>query len=162
VSNLPDPVPRVSSQVMYDEPAKCKEDHNTSPKDPLVLLRSPLNHTYGISTDTQCICNAIQPSLCSLQHLPLLTQIAQDRPAPIQKFIELVRRVLEERVLAQHVTFAVVFAALLGTSGICIGTIGSGRIVGLGRRERRMCSSGACVGQRVGILGSGRVVWTAT
>lgn len=38
------------SKVMYDQPAEKEEDDHSGPKDPFILLRSPLNHSYRVTT----------------------------------------------------------------------------------------------------------------
>jgi hypothetical protein len=89
-----------STQVVYDEPAEGKEDHDSSPEYPLVLLRAPFDHAYSITTYAQSIRNTIQSSLRAFEHLSLIAEVAQHGPAPIQKLVQLVRRVFEESVLA--------------------------------------------------------------
>jgi hypothetical protein len=69
--------------------------------------------------------------------------------------------VLEKRVLAQHVTFAIVVAALRGASRVGIGSVGRRGVVGLGGRKRRVCGRGGCVGERIGVFGRGGVVRAA-
>jgi hypothetical protein len=68
---------------------------------------------------------------------------------------------LEEGVLAEHVTLTVVVSTRRGASRIRIGPIGGVGVVGLGWRKGRVCGSCAGVGQRVGVLGRGSVVRAA-
>lgn len=60
-------------EVMYDKPAKCKEYNNPSPKDPLILLRSPLNHSYCVTTYAQCSTNTVELLLRTLEHFSLIS-----------------------------------------------------------------------------------------
>jgi hypothetical protein len=100
---------------VYNKPAEQEEDNDSCPKNPLILLGSPFNHTNSIATDTQRIGYAVQSFLRPLEHLSLLTEVAQDSPTSIQEFVKLVGCVLEEGVFAKHVTFTVVTSTLLGT-----------------------------------------------
>jgi hypothetical protein len=68
---------------------------------------------------------------------------------------------LEEGVFAQHVTLAIIFTALLCAGGVGVGAVGSGWVVGLGRRERRVCGCGAGIWGRVGVFGRGCVMGAA-
>jgi hypothetical protein len=156
------PNPCSSPQVVYDEPAEQEEDDDPTPEYPLVLFRPPLHHPNGVSTDPQGIGNSIQSSLGTLQYLPLLSQIAQHRSAPIKELIELFRCLIEECVLSQHMTFAIVVAALWCTSGVCVWSIRSIGIVGPGRCEGGMLRRGRKIGLCIGVFGRGCVVWTAT
>lgn len=72
-----------SSQVVDDQPAEQEKDHHPTPEDPFILLRSPLHHTYGITTNTQGICNSVKPPLCALEHIPLLAQVAEHSPPSV-------------------------------------------------------------------------------
>jgi hypothetical protein len=67
----------VLSQKVYDEPTEKEKDDNTTPENPLVLLRSSFHHAYGVATDAQRIRHAIYLLLGPLQHFPLITQISQ-------------------------------------------------------------------------------------
>ena len=48
-----------SPQVVNDQPAEQEEDDDSTPENPLVLLRSPLNHADSIATDSQGIRNRV-------------------------------------------------------------------------------------------------------
>ena len=146
---------------MYDEPAEEEEDNDARPEDALVLLRPSLDHADGVATDAQRVRHGVQPLLCALEHLPLVAEIAQHGPAAIEELVELVRRVLEEGVFAQHAALAVVLAALLGAGRVCVGPVGGVGVVGLGCKGRVRGGGGGCVGQRVRVLGRGGVVWAA-
>lgn len=93
------PNKQCSSQIMYDQPAKKKEDGHPSVEDPLVLLCSPLYHTDGVSTNAQRICYSIQPTLGAFEYFTLLTQITQYSPTTVKKFVELIRSLIEECIL---------------------------------------------------------------
>lgn len=72
-----------SPQVVDDQPTEQEENYHSTPENPLVLLRSPLDHAYCIATNTQGVCNGVQPPLCALEHVPLLPQIAQHRSSSV-------------------------------------------------------------------------------
>jgi hypothetical protein len=86
---------------MQQQPAESKENNHSRPKNPLILLRPPLNHTNRISTDPQRVRNTIQPLLRPLQDLPLLSQIPQDRLPPGQVLIQRRVRICKEGLLPQ-------------------------------------------------------------
>ena len=52
-------VARPSPQIVNNQPAEQEEDDDSTPKYPLVLLRSPLDHADGIATDSQGIRNRV-------------------------------------------------------------------------------------------------------
>lgn len=68
---------------MYDKPAEQEEDDNSCVEYPLVLLGSAFYHAYSVTTDAQCICYTVKPSLRSLEHLSLLAKVAQNSTASI-------------------------------------------------------------------------------
>jgi hypothetical protein len=142
-----------------DEPAEDEEDDDAGPEDPLVLLGPPLHHADRVAADAERIGDGIQPPLGALEHLPLLAEVAQDVPPAVEELVELVRRVLEEGILARHAALAVV-VALLRAGRVCVGAVGGVGVV-RGRRKGRVCGGGGLRGQRVRVLGRGGVMWTA-
>ncbi len=72
---------------MYNQPAEEEEDYDPTVEDPFILLGPPLHHSDCIATDAQRIRHTVQPSLCSLQHFPLLSQIPQNSSSSVKKLI---------------------------------------------------------------------------
>jgi hypothetical protein len=142
-----------------DEPAEDEEDDDAGPENPLVLLGPPLHHADRVAADAERVGDGIQPPLGALEHLPLLAQVAQNVPAAVEELVELVRRVLEEGILARHAALAVV-VALLRAGRVCVGAVGGVGVV-RGRREGRVCGGGGLCGQRIWVLGRGGVVRAA-
>jgi hypothetical protein len=87
---------------VQNQPAKQEKHHDSSPKDPLILFRSPLHHPNRITTHPQRISHTIQPTLCPLQNLPLFSEIRQHRSPPVQEIIQLGVRIGKEGVFAQR------------------------------------------------------------
>lgn len=77
-----------SSQPLQDEIDKNDKDNNTGPENPLVLLGPPLNHANRVSGDAQRIRGRVKLPLRPLEHVPLVAQIPQHGPAPLQVFIQ--------------------------------------------------------------------------
>lgn len=153
-------VRRRSPQEVNDEPAEGEEDDDAGPEDPLVLLGPALDHADGVAADAERVGGAVEAALGALEHLALVAQVAEHGPAAVEELVELVRRVLEEGLLAQHAALAVVLAAL-GTRRVGIGAVGRTGIGGLGGRKGRVCRCRRHVWLGVGVLGRGGVVWTA-
>lgn len=95
-----------SPQKMYDKPTKGKEKHDAGPKDPFVLLGPPLHHADRVAADAQRVGDAVQLPLSALEHLPLLTQIAQHGSTTLEIFVQLRIGRRHEALLPQHVRFA--------------------------------------------------------
>jgi hypothetical protein len=120
---VPSLLPGLPQEVQH-KPAEEKEDDDAGPEDPLVLFRSALNHADRVSADAQGICNAVQPLLRALEHVPLAAQVAQHSPASVEKLVELVRRLVHEGVLAERMRFARVVGAGGGAGGIRVRGVG--------------------------------------
>lgn len=58
---------------MHNSPAKQEKENDTTPENPLVLLRPSLHLPNRISAYTESIGHTIQSPLGPLQHFPLLT-----------------------------------------------------------------------------------------
>ena len=135
-----------SSQKVYYRPAEQEEHNHTSPKDPLILPRSPLHHANRISTDPQRARHVIQPPLRALQHVTLRAQVAQHRAPALEILIELRIRLRKERLLPQRMGFA---------RGLLVARAERQATVGAGRRERGLLRER---GRDVGVLrGAGLV-----
>ena len=78
-----------SSQPPQHEIAKHKKHNDTAPEDPLILPCPPLHHPNRVPADPERVRHAVQPPLRALQHISLITQVAQHRAAPLEIFIEL-------------------------------------------------------------------------
>jgi hypothetical protein len=74
-------------QIMQHQQTKQEKHDNPRPENPLILLRPSLHHPYRVPTDTKGIRHIIQPPLRPLQYLALVSQIAQNRTAPIEKLV---------------------------------------------------------------------------
>lgn len=93
---------------MQNRPAKQKEDQHSTPENPLILARAPLDHANGVTAHAQCIGNAIQAALRALKDLALLTQIGEHGAPAVQEVVELGVRAGEEGLLTQGVCLAVI------------------------------------------------------
>lgn len=74
---------------MNHQPTKQKENNHASPKYPFILLCSPLHPSNCITTDPQRIPDTVQPPLCILEDITLLSQILQHGAATIEKLVQL-------------------------------------------------------------------------
>jgi hypothetical protein len=88
---------------VQNRPAKQKENQHSTPENPLILARAPLDHANGIAAHAQRIGHAIQAALRALEDLALLAQIGEHSAPAVQEVIELVVRAGEEGLLAQGV-----------------------------------------------------------
>jgi hypothetical protein len=88
---------------VQNRPAKQKENQHTTPENPLILARAPLDHPNGIAAHAQRIGNAIQAALRAFEDLALLAQIGEHGAAAVQEVVKLVVRAGEEGLLAQGV-----------------------------------------------------------
>lgn len=127
---------------MYNQPAKQEEHHYSRIEYPLVLLRPPLHHAYCIAAYTERISHCVQPPLRTLQDISLLSQITQHLSPSVKELVQLVGCMLEESVLAQHMTLTVVLATLLNTSSVGVGSVRSGRVVAACRCKWGVMGSG--------------------
>ena len=73
---------------MNHPPTKPHKHHHAHPENPLILPRPPLHHPDRIPTDPQCVRNAVQPFLCPLEDLSLLTKITEHRTPAVQILVE--------------------------------------------------------------------------
>lgn len=72
---------------MQTQPAESEEQENTGPKDPLVLPRSPLNHSYCIARQAERIRHRIHPLLDVLEIALLNLQVVQNSLAVADVFV---------------------------------------------------------------------------
>lgn len=91
---------------MQHQPTEQEENHHASPKDPLILLRPPLNHPDRIATDPQRVANRVQLPLRILHDFSLLIQIPQHRLAPRNVIVERRVRAPKEILLPQRMLLA--------------------------------------------------------
>lgn len=104
--------PGLSSQPPQNKVHEQNEDHHSTPEYPLVLLRTPFNHTYSIATYTQRRAHVIQLSLSVLQHVPLVAEISQHRSSTLNILVQRSIRGVEEGRLAQDLVLPSLVAAV--------------------------------------------------
>ena len=78
-----------SFQVVDDQKTERKENHDTAPEHPFVLLCPSLNHSDSVATYAQGVGHVVQSLLRPLQDFPLLPEIAQHGPPTIQILVKL-------------------------------------------------------------------------
>ena len=78
---------RILPQIPQHQPAKPKKYNHASPEYPLILLRPPLHHANRVPTNPQRIRYTIQLALRALQHLALMSQVAQHSAATVQELV---------------------------------------------------------------------------
>lgn len=88
---------------MQHRPAKHEKHDDPHPKNPLVLLRPPLNHPDRVPRNPQRVPHRIQPPLRRLQYLPLLPQVPQYRLPAREVLVQRRVRARKELLLPQGV-----------------------------------------------------------
>lgn len=92
----------LSPQPFEHKVNKEAKYHHTAPENPLILFRPPFHHSDRVSRNPHGRANRVQLPLRSLQHFPLISQVAKHCPSALQILVKRRVRRAKEALLSQR------------------------------------------------------------